>query len=309
MKKIIFVVSFLIIISIESIVNITEWSNAFKSSTKYFELLHSKSNELNSYNDSIVLQTKFDIVLSYYSEDIDFVAQYIRYLRHVLTLKKLNPRIIVYNKNSKVNNAVLKLLLKADIIQLLPNLGREGGTYLYHIINNYDIIANHTIFSQAGVEGITNTGLADWYLDRLDKQFNSSVGYMPLINNNMITNYDCGSHRTGHFPRMVQVWSMLEQSLCPPGGQAVAFRGQFLVSGKRIRDRPLKVYKYLYELITANSSHWLHRDLRSIFYKSTPDNPIFGHTVERIWTILFKCFKTDLYDRCKRRECACFDES
>ncbi len=89
------------------------------------------------------------------------------------------------------------------------------------MINNYNIIANHTIFSQAGVEGITHEGLADWYLDRLENQFNSSVGYMPLVSDNMITNYDCGTHRTGNFPRMVQLWSMLEQSLCPAGGQAV----------------------------------------------------------------------------------------
>ncbi len=89
------------------------------------------------------------------------------------------------------------------------------------MINNYNIIANHTIFSQAGVEGITHEGLADWYLDRLENQFNSSVGYMPLVSNNMITNYDCGTHRTGNFLRMAQLWSMLEQSLCPSGGQAV----------------------------------------------------------------------------------------
>ncbi|CAF4254460.1 unnamed protein product, partial [Rotaria sp. Silwood2] len=278
-------------------------------SKQYSKILYSKSNELNSYNDPILSQNQFDIVISYYSEDIDFVVQYIRYLKNVSTIQKLNPRVIVYNKNPDINNEILKLLLEADIIQSLPNLGREGATYLYHIINNYHIIANHTLFSQAGVEGITNRGLADWYLDRLEKQFNSSVGYMPLITNSMITNYDCGLHRTGNFPRMAQLWAMLEQSLCPPGGQAVAFRGQFLVSGKRIQNRPLKIYKYLYDLITANSSHWLHRDLRSFFFKSTPDNPIFGHTVERIWTILFKCYKPDLYDRCTRRQCACFDES
>jgi len=194
----------------------------FKYSNKYSKILYSKSKDFNFFNDTILLQREFDIVLSYYSEDIDFVAQYIRYLKNVLTLKKLNPRIIIYNKNSKINNEILKLILNADIVQLLPNLGREGGTYLYHIITNYHIIANHTIFSQAGVEGITNEGLADWYLDRLENQFNSSVGYMPLVSHNMIANYDCGTHITGNFPRMVQIWSMLEQSLCPPGGQAVS---------------------------------------------------------------------------------------
>ncbi|CAF1093126.1 unnamed protein product [Rotaria sordida] len=308
-KQIILFIICLVIILIDIIININKWQNRFKYSNKNSKLLYLKTNELNFYNDPILSQRQFDIVLSYYSEDIDIVAQYIRYLKNISNIEKLNPRVIVYNKNSNINNQVLKLLLDADIIQLLPNLGREGGTYLYHIINNYHIIANHTLFSQAGVEGITDRGLADWYFDRLEKQFNSSVGYMPLVTNIMISNYDCDSHITGNFPRMSQLWAMLEQSLCPPGGQAVAFRGQFLVSSKRIQNRPLSVYKYIYDLITANSSHWLHRDLRSLIFKSTPDNPIFGHVVERIWTILFKCFKSDLHDRCRRRECACFDES
>jgi hypothetical protein len=186
------------------------------------ESLYLKSKGLKSCNDEIVTQRQFDIVLSYYSEETEFVAQYIRYLRNVSNLQKLHPRVIVYNKNSKINNEILKILLEADIVQLLPNLGREGGTYLYHIINNYHIIANHTLFTQAGVEGITDKGLSSWYLDRLERQFNSSIGYMPLVSNSMITSYDCGTHRSGNFPRMAQMWAMLEQSLCPPGGQAVS---------------------------------------------------------------------------------------
>ena len=162
-------------------------------------------------------------VKRYHSESIDYVGIYVRFLRNVTNFKKLHPRVIVYNKNSRINNRVLKLILDADIIQYLPNLGREGATYLYHIITNYHILANHTIFSQAGVEGLTDNGLAHWYFDRLEHQFNSSVGYMPLVSNNMITTYDCGTHRTGNFPRLVQIWSLLEQSLCPPGGQAVCF--------------------------------------------------------------------------------------
>lgn len=201
---------------------INKWSNELK----YSKILYFKLNDTNSYNDPIEFQQSFDIVLSYYSEDIDYVAQYIRYLRNIPNLKKFNPRIIIYNKNFKINNEVLKLILEADIIQFLPNLGREGGTFLYHIITNYHILANHTIFSQAGVEGLTNDGLADWYFDRLENQFNTSVGYMPLVRNNMITNYDCGTHLTGNFPRMIELWSMLEQSLCTPGGQAVSLNAQ-----------------------------------------------------------------------------------
>jgi len=221
-KQFYFAIICLIFVLINLIICINKWSNG----SKYSKILYLKSNDFNSCNDPIESQRQFDIVLSYYSEDIDYVAQYVRYLRNISSIKKLNPRIIIYNKNSKINNEVLKSLLEVDIIQLLPNFGREGGTFLYHIINNYHIIANHTIFSQAGVEGITNQGLADWYFDRLENQFNISVGYMPLVRNNMIASYDCGTRYTGNFPRMVELWSMLEQSLCPPGGQAVCSNTQ-----------------------------------------------------------------------------------
>ena len=48
------------------------------------------------------------------------------------------------------------------------------------------------------------------------------VGYMPLVEDNWISTYDCGSHpTTGSFPRLTELWGILEQTLCPPGGQAV----------------------------------------------------------------------------------------
>ena len=49
-----------------------------------------------------------------------------------------------------------------DVVQQLPNRGREGDTYLHQIIDNYNTLANHILFSQAGVEGMTSTGLSDW---------------------------------------------------------------------------------------------------------------------------------------------------
>ncbi len=166
-------------------------------------------------------RNKFDVVLSYYAEDISYVGRFIQYLRNVSTLQNLQVRFIVYNKNSKTNNSYLREILKVDIVHPLPNVGREGGTYLYHIITNYHSLANHTIFCQAGVEGITNTSLTDWLSNRLEKQFNSSVGYMPLVDNKWITTFDCGEKPGDYFPRLAELWGILEQTICPPYGQAV----------------------------------------------------------------------------------------
>ena len=72
---------------------------------------------------------KIEIVIARYNED----------------LKWLNPYIsiaTIYNKGSEsecINNSIK-----------LPNVGRESHTYLYHIINNYDNLADRTIFFQGG---------------------------------------------------------------------------------------------------------------------------------------------------------------
>merc|ERR1719201_2795292 len=40
----------------------------------------------------------------------------------------------------------------------LENVGREGHTYLHHIITNYDKLADWTVFSQAGAPGVGYNG-------------------------------------------------------------------------------------------------------------------------------------------------------
>lgn len=76
---------------------------------------------------------KFDkndisLVIARYKEDLDWVTAY-------------NDIAIVYNKGP---DPVQKGLRVVDI----ENVGREGHTYLYHIINNYDSLTNRVIFSQ-----------------------------------------------------------------------------------------------------------------------------------------------------------------
>jgi len=38
----------------------------------------------------------------------------------------------------------------------LPNVGREGHTFLHHIVSNYDRLSAWTVFSQAGAPGVAS---------------------------------------------------------------------------------------------------------------------------------------------------------
>jgi hypothetical protein len=64
------------------------------------------------------------IVVSMYEEDISWV-------------KECNVHTVVYNKGPFRNGTTT-----------LENIGREGGTYLHHIIHNYDALRDYTVFTQ-----------------------------------------------------------------------------------------------------------------------------------------------------------------
>ena len=72
---------------------------------------------------------EFQIVVARYNEDI-------YWFRHEM------DNCIIYNKGEHLN-------CKNEI--LLSNVGREAHTYLWHIIQNYDKIADVTVFTQAKI--------------------------------------------------------------------------------------------------------------------------------------------------------------
>jgi len=71
---------------------------------------------------------KTEIVVARYNEDLSWLKN----------LPK-SIKITIYNKgNDDIEYSFIKL----------PNVGRESHTYLHHIINNYDKLADQTIFCQ-----------------------------------------------------------------------------------------------------------------------------------------------------------------
>jgi hypothetical protein len=74
-----------------------------------------------------------DFIISRYNEDV-------RWTRF------LQGNIIIYNKGK--NNININIERNNIKIINIYNIGREGHTYLYHIINNYDNLKDKTIFLQ-----------------------------------------------------------------------------------------------------------------------------------------------------------------
>jgi hypothetical protein len=83
--------------------------------------------------ESKTLYDTQEIVVSRYNENLNWIEE-----------DPFNKHpIIIYNKG-KNNN--FKKTSKIKEVVTIPNVGRETHTYLYHIINNYDKLADVTIF-------------------------------------------------------------------------------------------------------------------------------------------------------------------
>ena len=73
---------------------------------------------------------KTEIVVARYNENLDWLKK---------IKKSKDIKITIYNKGKDdINIPFIRL----------PNIGRESHTYLYHIINNYNNLADQTIFCQ-----------------------------------------------------------------------------------------------------------------------------------------------------------------
>ena len=74
---------------------------------------------------------QYQIVVARYNEDISYLLLF-------------NDIMLIYNKGED------NIPIYCNTIKL-PNIGRESHTYLYHIVNNYDNLADKTLFIQGKI--------------------------------------------------------------------------------------------------------------------------------------------------------------
>jgi Protein of unknown function (DUF3431) len=105
----------------------------------------------------------YDIVVSQYKEDVSWLLPYAQNVR-------------LYIKSGEKNESAQKLESAGAKISMLPNVGREAHTYLRYIIDNYDNLPTHVVFTQGSIS------------DHYDMEtFNSIVN---LGSERMSKNYD-----------------------------------------------------------------------------------------------------------------------
>ncbi|KAF2011679.1 hypothetical protein BU24DRAFT_354629 [Aaosphaeria arxii CBS 175.79] len=239
-----------------------------------------------------VPQRDHDIIISMYKEPTEHVASLISGLRDIPGLS--NAHVLIYIKDAEADLEVIERGTGADEVTSLPNLGREGETYLNHIVNRWDNLARQTFFLQADVHNPRE------FWPRITDYFDPvRTGMLSLgWSGNVCNCYECGDKwdvrdPTGLFPK---VYGQINNSTsCDQ--VLLSYKGQFVVSAQRIRGVKKSVYEDLRDAL-VNPDSWAHQET---YLQGRPDSlnaPQFGFQLERMWNLLFQCSDLDVAFKC-----------
>ncbi|GAA5958501.1 hypothetical protein JCM8115_002485 [Rhodotorula mucilaginosa] len=256
-----------------------------------------------------------DLVISYYNEDVTQVRRDLEEIRTSPYVASRQNRVVLYNKGPHSADFLREklALAPADEVVPLPNLGREGATYLSHILLHY----NQTVADLAPAPTDPLPALRDHLAQPASHLRRRKLADMTYFFQAYLAWHDileCGTDSAVglHFPMIARMWSMFRGQLCPPNSiQSGAWSGQFAVSKCRIIANPYEHYAYLSELLEAPEGHWVHEGWGPN-NSGGPSNPIFGHAVERSWPSIFDCAESRIQEECPDGEgspakCHCFD--
>lgn len=186
----------------------------------------------------------FSLVVARYNEDIEWSKQF--------------ENVIIYNKGAELKNGQKEVLLN--------NVGREGHTYYKHICDNYDNLADYTIFLQGNPfdhsRNIINN--MNGFVNSLDK--GSDFTYMSdhIIQSNLS---GCWCHKG--LP-LIETYERLFGERKSNMEITFGAGAQFIVSKKRILCRPKSFYAKIVEMLQDEV------------------NPIEGFVIERFHKIIFE---------------------
>lgn len=227
--------------------------------------------------DTRVTNVKKQIVVSRYNENLKWIN----------SLDK-NIEVIVYNKgDSDIDETILKRINK---LVRIKNVGREGHTYLTHIIDNYDALADITFFTQGNPHPHFNefSCTLNSFFENLEEKNVNRVSYMNILPNGPCRNHiiyndnnnppkHCrlalgGRWKTDRSEKteLPNWWTEILGYMFPLKEQCkFSYHGTFSVSDSYITYYPKNYYKRL---------------RNSISYSVNPEE---GHFLERAWSTIF----------------------
>jgi len=210
-----------------------------------------------------------DLVVARYEEDISWVNE--------LPIDSYS-QVYIYNKGTDREFSIPK-----STIIPLPNYGRESHTYLYHVIQNYDSLADVTFF-------VPGSG---WHRDDKKNRIERIVDYLKKKASSVIIGHKEENYITTTYDFSIDTWEVTNEAnrkknsdtkLTPALDRplrnwfekrfpnesitCVSYTGIFAVSREDIRKKPKEFYE-------------------DLFQEHLYTNPEVVHYSERLWKNIF----------------------
>lgn len=202
------------------------------------------------------LGMKVEYVIAHYKEDLEWL------------MPVRNQAHIYHKGENKISLNDFKL------VKTLPNIGREGHTYLKHIVDNYDHLADITFFLQGHIDDHIYPGNSP------RKMLSDTLSQGVSFANNVFTYSSWGFARewleSNHFKNMTfskytfgAYWEYIFKRKHPEQ-ISISYGGCFAVTKEKIYKHPKEFY------------------IRILNTMEDGSNPEVGHYLERMWVTIFK---------------------
>ncbi|GAA5844306.1 hypothetical protein JCM9279_001762 [Rhodotorula babjevae] len=275
---------------------------------------------------ALVPSPTLDIVIAHHSHPPADVAHHIAAVRLIPLARKSRVRVYLYEKGDWTDEELWRGLSGAmdprkDGLVRLPNVGREGGTYLEHIVAHYNAsmpssspsssaaswlpglglgrdarpLADTTLFLQ---EHLAWTGVA---APRLRRTLSTRTAFASL--GPYQTNL-CGLDSEVHTQMggIRDIFEMVKGRPCVEGNEEdrvlSTWAGQFAASRRTLLKNELGVYERLVRMVEAPDDDPIHKQYNPSG-PSTSSNPAFGHALERSWPLLLHCDDKRIAETCR----------
>lgn len=235
---------------------------------------------------------RLDIVITMDAEIPSKVGFGLRQIKGITAFTGLDPHIVIYFRDPKSDMLYIQQQTNAAAVRKLGPTGGDDDTYLSHIVEQWDDLAEHTLFLNGGFKNLPEVEA------RIEDYFRPSTGVLSL--GSEYRSYPCGLYKDpwgskGGLSRIPEIFAVVYSEICPTSHILLSNSGQSIVSAKRIRGTPKHVYEHLRTLLESDKEHWIHREAKGT---DEPNHPSFGRVLEKSWMIAFKCADPKLAESC-----------
>jgi len=257
--------------------------------------------------------SELDIVVSMFRESPSDIKKTVDRLRQLPEIAPRDLRLIIYTKDPSADIDILLEQTGATSVVQLPNVGREGHTYLHHIVERWGDLAAQTFFLQADIHNPRE------FFPRVRDYYTLQTGMLSLgFSGRTCDCKNCGD-RFGWWDNTLvpEVWSQVMNETCTDQQILLSYKGQFVASAARLRGNELSLYQTL-KTAMEDPEDPVHRENYLQGRLDSMNAPFFGYTLERLWSVILQCSEERIARRCPtllsgtlmtgpKENCQCFD--